>query len=257
MLTGRRLFDGETEAIVLARAIEGTVEPPSSHNAFLEPAVDAVVLRGLARDPELRYTTAREMALSIEQTIGLASPSEVGEWVESVAGDELLRRAQTISAIEVSALNQSSDALKIGMTRNPVSEPHSQVSSISVSRPAVSVTPPKRGSPKLMVGVFAVLAVLGGTLGTIAMKNVLAGPFRGEANRIETEPKRTIVMLAPPDAQSKANRELSINPVVMNASPPPVWHPPPSTPAKKPSKNCDPPYTIDAAGRHKYKPECY
>src|SRR4051812_39726612 len=84
MLTGRRLFDGETEAIVLARAIEGTVEPPSSHNAFLEPAVDAIVLRGLARDPEMRFATAREMALALEQTIGLASPSEVGEWVESV-----------------------------------------------------------------------------------------------------------------------------------------------------------------------------
>ena len=255
MLTGRRLFDGETEAIVLARAIEGTVEPPSSHNAFLEPAVDAVVLRGLARDPEMRYATAREMALALEQTIGLASPSEVGEWVESVAGDELMSRAQTISAIEVSALNH--EPPKIGLARNPISEPHSQVSSISVSRPAVSVSPPKRKSPKVMVAFFAVLALFGGTLGTIAMKDVLAGPFRGEANHLETEPKRPIVMLSPPDAPAKAPRELSINPVIMNGPAP--YHPPAPVvvnTVKKPVKDCNPPYVIDAQGHQKYKREC-
>src|SRR4029079_17144061 len=73
-LTGARLFDGETEAIVLVRAIEGKIAPPSAFNAFLDAATDGVVLRGLARDPEIRFATARDMALAIEQTIGLASP---------------------------------------------------------------------------------------------------------------------------------------------------------------------------------------
>ena len=260
MLTGRRLFDGETEAIVLARAIEGTVEPPSSHNAFLEPAVDGIVLRGLARDPEMRYATAREMALAIEQTIGLASPSEVGEWVESVSGDELLRRAQTISAIEVAALNQSNEP-KIALAKSPISEPHSQVSSISVSRPAVSVPPQKKKSPKLMLLLFAILAMFGGTLGTIAMKNVLAGPFHGEPNKLEAEGKRPIVMLGPTEMAKKERGELTINPVVMNSPPVqpfrqplrPVVPPPPPPP----KKDCDPPYTIDSVtGHRKYKSWC-
>jgi serine/threonine-protein kinase len=260
MLTGRRLFDGETEAIVLARAIEGTVDPPSNHNAFLEPAIDGVVLRGLARDPEMRYTSAREMALAIEQTIGLASPSEVGEWVELVCGDELSRRAQTISAIEVSALNQSSEA-KIGLQKSPPVEPHSQVSSISVSRPAVSVVPPKRSSPKLMLFLFAMLAVAGGTLGTIAMKNVLAGPFRGEANKIDVETKRPIVFLGPTEIQSP-KASITVPPVITTGAqryvaPAPAPKPAPA-PAAKPSvpKDCDPPYTLDAAGHKHYKTWC-
>jgi len=257
MLTGRRLFDGETEAIVLARAIEGTVDPPSSHNAFLEPAVDGIVLRGLARDPEMRYTTAREMALAIEQTIGLASPSEVGEWVEMVCGDELLRRAQTISAIEVSALNQTSEPPRIGLQKPPISEPHSQVSSISVSRPAVSMVPPKRHSPKLMVAIFGMLAVVGGMLGTIAMKNVLAGPFRGEVNRIENEPKRALALTPPPESPSKQSRaERSESGPIIIYRPAPA---PGANQVKKPTpppKDCDPPYSI-VNGRRKYdKPWC-
>ena len=67
-LAGRRLFDGETEAIVLVRAIEGKIDPPSVLNPQLDRAIDAVVMRGLARDPEQRFATAREMALALEQT---------------------------------------------------------------------------------------------------------------------------------------------------------------------------------------------
>ena len=251
-LTGRRLFDGETEAIVLARAIEGRIDPPSVHNAFLEPAVDAVVLRGLAREPGMRFTTAREMALAIEQTIGLASPSEVGEWVEMVAGDELHRRAQTIAAIEVASLNPPTDP-RIGLAKQPpIQEPHSQVSSISVSRPAISMVPPRRTSTaKVMVSFFALLAMIGGGLGALAMRDVLAGPPHVEPNQIELEPRRALAVAGPQSVTTKAQREAPERVVV--ARPPP----PPPPVVKKPVTNCDPPYTIDpATGRKKYKMEC-
>jgi serine/threonine protein kinase len=106
-LTGQRLFDGETEAIVLVRAIEGKVDPPSMFNSQLDYATDAVVMRGLARDPTQRYATARDMALAIEQTIGLASPYEVGEWVETVAAEEIARRARMIAEIESASMTAS------------------------------------------------------------------------------------------------------------------------------------------------------
>jgi len=77
-LCGRRLFDGETEAITMVRALEGRIDLPSSINRELNAAADEVVMRGLARDPADRFATARDMALAIEQNIGLASPYEVG-----------------------------------------------------------------------------------------------------------------------------------------------------------------------------------
>ncbi len=254
-LTGRRLFDGETEAIVLARAIEGTVEPPSSHNAFLEPAVDAIVLRGLAREPDMRFATAREMALAIEQTIGLASPSEVGEWVEMVAGDELQRRAQTIAEIEVASLQpmppERSERSRVAMP--PTSEPHSQVSSISVSRPAISIAPPRRAnSARIMVSVFALLALVGGGLGVMAMRDVLAPARHGEPKVWDGDPKRPLALIPPVAVPQRATREPPPEPRVVRPPPPPPIAP--RTPRANP---CDPPFTIDpATGRKKYKMEC-
>lgn len=252
MLTGRRLFDGETEAIVLARAIEGNVELPSNYNRLVEPAVDSVVLRGLSREPTERFTTAREMALAIEQTVGLASPSEVGEWVEAVAGDELQRRAQTIAEIEVAALHPGSEP-KIGLSKAPTSEPHSQVSSISVSRPAISLTPPRRsGGPKLMVALFALLALVGGSLGVIAMRDVLA-PARHSDPSVMEGGKRALFLIPPPSTTQRSSHV-----VERVAAPPPP--PPPAQPVviRKKSPNCDPPFTIDPeTGRKKYKTECF
>jgi eukaryotic-like serine/threonine-protein kinase len=252
-LTGRRLFDGETETIVLARAIEGRIDPPSTHNAFLEPAVDNVVLRGLARAPEMRFTTAREMALAIEQTIGLASPSEVGEWVELVGGEELHRRAQTIAEIEVASLNAPLSEPRLAAGKSTVPEPHSQVSSISVSRPAISIVPPQGTSiAKVMVSVFALLALIGAGLGALAMRDVLAGARHAEPNTYDREPKRGIAMLGPRTVSGKATKETAA---------PPVYHaPPPPPPIKKANvivNACDPPYIVDpATGRKKYKMEC-
>ena len=256
-LTGRRLFDGETEAVVLARAIEGTVEPPSSHNAFLSPAVDAVVLRALARDPEIRYATAREMAMAIEQTIGLASPSEVGEWVESVASAELQRRAQTVADIEVASLGSgpaSDGGIPISQRILATGETHSQVSSISVSRPAVSSLPPRRlNAAKAMVGVFALLALVGGTLGVIAMRDVLNAGHHTEPKVYEADAHRRLEIVGPATVAAKAVREVVATPVVTT-----FRAPPPSAPAattKKPGP-CDATSIDPKTGHTKYNWKC-
>ena len=253
-LAGRRLFDGETEAIVLARAIEGRIEAPSTFNPHVTTAVDAVVCRGLARDPQYRFTTAREFAVAIEQTVGLASPSEVGEWVESVVADELARRAASIAQIEAASLGGDP---KFSLGASGPADVPSQVSSISVSRPAISVSTTRRsGGSRMFFAVAAVLALFGVGLGTFAFKDVVLGRTRaGEPNRYERE-GRAFALLGPTT-------------VTGMKSPPSVQvryaAPPPKQDAKaeakgapaKPVANCDPPYIIDpATGRRKYKMEC-
>jgi serine/threonine-protein kinase len=217
------------------------------------------VLKGLARDPVNRFTTAREMALAIEQTIGLASPSAVGEWVESVSGDELQRRAQTIAAIEVASLNTATATPRSAMAR-PVEGPHSQVSSISVSRPAIPIAPQRRSSHKVMVSFFALLALLGGGLGGMAMRNVLT-PARHREAKVADFDKRGLAVISPQLAQAKgaAGKEapaVAAVPVARTAAAP-VQAPPKvviGDTAKK--TNCDPPYTLDTAGHKHYKLEC-
>src|SRR5262249_12949827 len=64
VLTGEKLFDGESEAEVFGHVLEGVVAPPSTR-ADVPTAIDQVVLRALARDPDARFASALEMAEAV------------------------------------------------------------------------------------------------------------------------------------------------------------------------------------------------
>ncbi len=260
-LAGRRLFDGETEAIVLMRVLEGRIDPPSAHNPEVTAAMDDVVMRGLSRDPTQRFTTAREMAVAIEQTLGLASPSAVGEWVEAAGGWEIGRRAQTIAEIESASLSgvpQSYTAQHV-----PAEPPHSQVSSISVSRPAVSLAAPpaKAGGAKVAVAVASLLATAALVAFAVVMPSLVRKPSAAAPNGVDHEGARPIVLLGPPSSGQKATdaRAKDVKEGVgakVAAKPPPPARPAPA-PKAVPAVSCDPPFTIDpVTGRKKYKREC-
>jgi serine/threonine-protein kinase len=99
-LTGRRLFAGESEGEVVKNVLDAHVERPSKLASGLSPSIDALVLRGLARDPAERFASAREMARALERVMPLAPASEVGEFVEKMAAPMLAFRAERIAKIE-------------------------------------------------------------------------------------------------------------------------------------------------------------
>jgi serine/threonine protein kinase len=99
-LTGRRLFDADSEGLLLARVLESRPPPPSEVAASVGRELDEVTLRALARNPADRFQTARAMAIALEHCVRPATPSEVGEWVESLAGASLHRRAERMAEIE-------------------------------------------------------------------------------------------------------------------------------------------------------------
>ena len=66
LLTGRDLFARGSDAGTLRAALDCDVPPPSSLEAGLPPAIDALVMKALARDPDQRYSTARELAFALE-----------------------------------------------------------------------------------------------------------------------------------------------------------------------------------------------
>jgi serine/threonine-protein kinase len=99
-LTGVQLFDGENDAIILARVLAGQVPPPSAFVQGLSPALEAIVLRALDREPPRRFATAREMALVLQNEVGVVAPSEVGDWVSDLAAESLSARSQYLSELE-------------------------------------------------------------------------------------------------------------------------------------------------------------
>ncbi|HEY1957075.1 MAG TPA: serine/threonine-protein kinase [Polyangiaceae bacterium] len=99
-LTRQRLFRGETEAQVLHLVMTMTAPAPSTINPDVPAALDAVVLKGLARDPKERYATAREMAVAIEACTPVASAMKIAEWVDALIGPTLSARDAIRAEIE-------------------------------------------------------------------------------------------------------------------------------------------------------------
>ncbi|MGK4005156.1 serine/threonine-protein kinase [Sorangium sp. So ce1036] len=115
VLTGRRLFTGDSDAAIFGRILEGVIQPPSAFGEVSEE-LDRVVLRGLAKDPERRYATALEMAAALEAALPPASPRAVGAWVEETAEPLLAARARSLAEIETS---QRSPAVATPMPSSP------------------------------------------------------------------------------------------------------------------------------------------
>jgi serine/threonine protein kinase/ABC-type sugar transport system substrate-binding protein len=99
-LTGERLFKADTDTQTVARILANEVDPPSRLAPQVSRELDAVVLRGLARDPSMRFETARDMALALEATGRKATAIEVGEWVDRTAHAELAGRERLIAAMD-------------------------------------------------------------------------------------------------------------------------------------------------------------
>jgi serine/threonine-protein kinase len=102
-LVGRRLFHGDNDLELLVQITTQEIAPPSAHAKNVPPALDAIVLRGLSRDPEERFATAGAMAQALEDAMPTVPAAKVGAWVDSLAADVLTTRSRRIASIESSA----------------------------------------------------------------------------------------------------------------------------------------------------------
>jgi serine/threonine protein kinase len=149
-LTGKRLFQAPTELAVLQNVLEAPLPAASTYAKDLPPGLDAVIARGLHRDPTQRYATARELANAIEGLLPLAIPVQVGEWVERMAGKSLANQAARIADIESSGVSSLGDAsvapvsvrsgtrtiMDDDVTEQIEMSPHSDVVRVQTSRAA-------------------------------------------------------------------------------------------------------------------------
>jgi serine/threonine protein kinase/CheY-like chemotaxis protein len=66
MLTGDKLFAGDSELSILEQVRNPTVNPPSGANPDIPPEVERIVLKALEADRNRRYQSAREMQRDLE-----------------------------------------------------------------------------------------------------------------------------------------------------------------------------------------------
>jgi serine/threonine-protein kinase len=104
LITGRKLFAGTSPQARMLKILSGDYPSPSSLTPELNPTLDRIVMKGLSRDTSTRYSTAREMALDLENHLALASQGSVGEWVVGLISESLERRSELLREIETSMI---------------------------------------------------------------------------------------------------------------------------------------------------------
>lgn len=160
-LSGRALFDGDSEASVLRQVLEAPVPDPSALRSEVSAELGAIVMRGLAREPEARFPSARALALELERSVGHASQSEIAEWLRATAGDLLDARAELLAQMQArardTAVPASAGTRRLGDTP---SAPAATVTA-AAARPEEVRQPAARSNRAVMLALAALLLTAG------------------------------------------------------------------------------------------------
>jgi len=256
-LTTRRLFTGDSDGAVLNRVLLGEVDPPSKYRSDVSRELDAIVMRGLQRDPNARWQTARDMALALEHLGAQATATQIGAWVDHVAHAALASRAAHVAEIESSSIpDKRASEIMSEIRSSDQSVPDLRTDrSMSTSRSNVLVAgvPRARGA----VWVIAAISLLVGaaivTIVSVALKrNAPSAPSASVtlASAPSAPPSATVVVPPPPATSA---------PITSATSAPSATHAPTARtthPQATHTVDCTVPFTYDEMGRKVYKPEC-
>lgn len=236
-LAGRRLFSAESEGRVLQRIMDGDVQAPSAYAPDIPAALDAVVLRGLSKQPADRFDSALEMAEAIEHASAVAAARSIGQWVSDLAGPTLQARARLIESIESSTAGQAAaprlppPAVAAAPTIPDPREagPHT---SISVASDRERLPPPRRRWSWAWVGLGG--AVMGGAVASAILLGRTQPPAPGLPSAMGTT-----AMSAPLPTDSSPAPEApsaSVAPVASAVAPAPTTSATGHAPTKRPAR---------------------
>jgi serine/threonine-protein kinase len=280
LLTGQRAFSRETEAAVVTAILCESLPPPSTIVPAIPPAFDALVARALAYNPMSRYATALEMAFDLERCVGTASQSEVADWVQQHAVDDLALRAHRMAVIERSstppdaedpAPPKHSGRSTVRPLRPSTDDPNTTA---SASRGALSTTlrlrrirrRPLRIITRAAIPAIAALGVLVAAVSLMAHRS--SPPTRAPAQFSAPSPAAPVFNApSPRDDLDAAAKLLPVIPVsalpvasgTRASSRPGAAAPPHGTsphPVGNSKRDCNPPYVVDADGIKRYKQSC-
>jgi eukaryotic-like serine/threonine-protein kinase len=101
LTTGRRLFLGHTHSQTIDRVVECNVPLPSTLIDDYPLELEAVVMRALSKNPDLRFRTAGEMSRALESylmnTNQLVGPEELSAYASRIFACQLVQRNKRLA----------------------------------------------------------------------------------------------------------------------------------------------------------------
>jgi eukaryotic-like serine/threonine-protein kinase len=101
LLTGERLFVGESDFQVLEKVRKAEVLPPSTYNRKIPEALERIVLKALAKDPSERFQYASELADELQRFLitsdSIFSRKDLMQYMKSTFAEEVERERARMS----------------------------------------------------------------------------------------------------------------------------------------------------------------
>ncbi len=242
MLSGTRPFKGETTGDVRSALSRGAPEPLVKHNAEVPPELQRVVDRCLARRPEARYGSARELVSALEGVAGQPGSGITSGIRRAPTLTASKRRVPLVVGLGIVLLGGTSlVAIRCSAPSAPTSSSSHSTRADLASSKLPSTLPNAPAPPRVDAGV---------TLDDIGSST----PVKGfpSARPLPSSRPRPVTT----DARAPSAVPPSATPQVSTMTPSSTA-PPASTPQQPPKLTCTPPkYTINDSGDHIPKPEC-
>jgi len=194
LLTARRLFARADDVSTLHAVLKAPVPAPSTLRDDVPPALDAIVSRALARNPDERYPSAEAMASALEELLATQPTIDgrvLGRTLEQLFGSA---RADAKRAIAQSR----SLAHNVAFVMKPLAK-GSNVSCLEVASAESPIEPsqPIRADRKLTGVILLTLATIACGLGYLTWRGqpAITPPATTASVRIETTPPGAAILL--------------------------------------------------------------
>ncbi|RKH42904.1 protein kinase domain-containing protein [Corallococcus sicarius] len=157
MLTGERLFVGDSDFSVLEKVRKAEVPSPSTYNRRIPEALERIVLKALAKDVEERYQYASELGDDLQRFLltsdSIFSRRDLMQYMKSTFAEEVEREKQRLAEYaDIRAPDGMLAAIEAGYsgpspvpTQSMTNLPSVQPSSAPAVEP-VHAPPPQRPS---------------------------------------------------------------------------------------------------------------
>ena len=122
MVTGEKPFPGQNITTVIYKIVNEEPVPPRQIDPSIHPGLSAIVMKALAKDPNARYQTCREMLEDLKNYRNVAPISASPDATVAMGNAEatmMMNPSRTMPLVDTSAAARSLSARAAGPTQTP------------------------------------------------------------------------------------------------------------------------------------------
>ncbi len=210
-LAGRRLFRGANDLETTERLLRAPIPKPSSLRSEIPPALDAIVMHALEREPSARFGTALELVKALEGVVqGRGLTKDLAKFLR----ESFKERYQERQALQQEAVSGHPSRVSLSAVPIDSDEPDEQVTG---ENPTYSSS--DRRKSELGRAAVADLGALGAEPNTESVLDPYIAARRGEGAQRKSEPpwvRRDAPSASQPPPPGRADKHEPV-------APKPVW----------------------------------